>query len=381
MHVVTLAGFSTAPMSTANTKPNLSHLQVSELVKRLYGLTPSQIHPLPSYDDQNFHVLVSEGGQYVLKITNSADSQNPTVLEVQTVAMSFLFQRRLPSQTALPTTTGHVLSLEDIDCGFGKQKYLVRLLTYLPGTTIAKVPCSPQILYEAGKMAAKMDLALQEMEHPQLHVLNRENFIWSLSSIPLLERYLYVMDGDPVQVVIKAVLQQYKTQLQPKLSSFRKCINHGDFNDHNILVQPDNLGGYKISGILDFGDMSNGYYIYELAITIMYMMIENPTPLDVGGPVLAGWESIIPLNEAERDSLYLLVLCRFCQSLVMARHTVTQQQENEEYLMITARTGIRHLCQLWEMGKEEVERHWFDSAAHYLPRMDPVAMVEPKGVQ
>lgn len=142
-------------------------------------------------------------------------------------------------------------------------------------------------------------------------------------------------------------------------------INHGDFNDHNILVQPDDSTAYKISGILDFGDMSSGYYVFELAITIMYMMIENPTPLDVARDVLAGWESVIPLNEAERDALYLLVLCRFCQSLVVARHTVVQHPENKDYLMITTKTGTRHLCRLWELGKEVVERRWFQNAAQY----------------
>lgn len=111
--------------------------------------------------------------------------------------------------------------------------------------------------------------------------------------------------------------------------------------------------------------MSSGYYVFELAITIMYMMIENPTPLDVGRDVLAGWESVIRLNEAERDALYLLVLCRFCQSLVVARHTVLQHPENKDYVMITTKTGIRHLCRLWELGKEVVERRWFQNAAHY----------------
>ena len=49
------------------------------------------------------------------------------------------------------------------DCGFGIHKYLVRLLTYLPGSVIAKIPCSPQVLYEVGKMAAKIDTIMQEV--------------------------------------------------------------------------------------------------------------------------------------------------------------------------------------------------------------------------
>lgn len=352
-------------MPTKESKPNLSHSQVTEIIKRLYGLTVSVIRPLPSYDDQNFYVAPSEGGEYVLKVMNSEDSQNIPVLELQTHAMNFLHQRGLPAQTALPTLTSQLMSLEEFDCGFGLQKYLVRLLTYLPGTTVAKITCSPQILYDVGKIAATLDTVLLQMEHPNISILQRGDFIWNLASVPLLKEYIHVMDGDPVQKVVKAILEQYQIQIVPKLPLFRKCINHGDLNDHNLLVKPNGPAKYKLSGILDFGDMSYGYFIFELAISIMYMMIENPNPVDVGGPVLAGWESVLPLNDAERDSLYLLVLCRFCQSLVLARHAVNQQPENEEYLMITTRKGLNHLCRLWELGKEEVERIWFQSAAQF----------------
>ncbi|XP_036374806.1 hydroxylysine kinase-like [Megalops cyprinoides] len=343
-------------------KPKLSHSHVSELVGRLYGMSTSQIHPLPSYYDQNFYVLVNDGRAYVMKIMNSLDSQNLTLLELQTHAMAFLHQRGIPAQTALPTLTGQMMSLEDIDCGSGCQKYLVRLLTYLPGTTIAKVPCSPQILYQAGKMAATMDKALLEMEHPNLWALQREDFIWNPRNLPLLEPYLHVMDGDPVQQVVKEVIETFKRQVLPNLGSFRKCIIHGDFSDLNVLIEPSGPAGYKISGILDFGHMSNGYYVFELAITIMYMMIESHDPIQVGGPVLAGWESVIPLNEAERNALYLLVLGRFCQSLVMGRYNATLQPENKEYLMTTAKNGSRHLMHLWELGKEEVEMRWIQGA-------------------
>ncbi|NP_001107059.2 hydroxylysine kinase isoform X1 [Danio rerio] len=352
-------------MSTKESKPNLSHSQVTHVVKRLYGLTASVVRPLPSYDDQNFYVAPSEGGEFVLKVMNSADSENVAVIELQTQSMNFLHQRGLPAQTALPTLTGQLMSLEEFDCGFGTQTYLIRLLTYLPGTTIAKITCSPQILYDVGKMAATLDTVLLQMEHPNTSVLQRERFIWKLTSIPLLNQYVHVMDGDPVQKIVKGVVEKYQVQVMPKLPLFRECINHGDFNDHNLIVKPDGPSKYKISGILDFADMSCGYFIFELAITIMYMMIESPTPLDVGGPVVAGWESVFPLNEAERDSLYWLVMCRFCQSLVLARYTVIQQPENEEYLMITSRKGLRHLSRLWELGKDEVERRWFQSAQQF----------------
>lgn len=57
---------------------------------------------------------------------------------------------------------------------------------------------------------------------PNLDVLQKDDVVWSLSNIPLLEGYLAVMDGDPLQEVIKGVIEQYKTHVQPKISSFRK---------------------------------------------------------------------------------------------------------------------------------------------------------------
>ncbi|XP_028300769.1 hydroxylysine kinase [Gouania willdenowi] len=350
-------------MAAKHIKPKFSQSQVTEIVKRLFSLTPSEVRSLPSYDDQNFFVATVDDGEYVLKIMNSADSENLTLIEVQTYTMAYLQQNGLPAQTARPTTSGKLMSLEEMDFGYGCQKYLVRLLTYLPGTTISKVPLTPQLLYETGKTAATMDKLLQEMKHPQLSILERGNFIWSLSNVCLLEGYLPVLNGDPLQEVVKSVIQQYKWTVEPKRSNFRKCINHGDFNDLNVLVQPDNNNGHTISGILDFGDMHSGFFIHELAITIMYMMTEHPEPIEVGGPVLAGWESVFPLNEAEKDCLYMLVLSRFCQSLVLARHSVKLQPENAEYLMISSKKGVHILSNLWKLGKEHVEKVWFERAA------------------
>ncbi|XP_041648253.1 hydroxylysine kinase-like isoform X4 [Cheilinus undulatus] len=188
-----------AVMAAQHVKPNFSQPQVAELVKRLFGLTPSEIRPLPSYDDQNFYVAAGEGGEFVLKIMNSEDSKEPKLIEMQTYAMSFLQQNGLPAQTALPTTSGQLMSLEEMDCGYGCQKYLVRLLTYLPGTTIS------------------------EMEHPHLEVLQRDNFNGSLSYIPLLEKCTNLLDGDPLQEVINSVIHQFKTIVISKQPNFRKC--------------------------------------------------------------------------------------------------------------------------------------------------------------
>lgn len=111
--------------------------------------------------------------------------------------------------------------------------------------------------------------------------------------------------------------------------------------------------------------MSYGYYVFEVAITIMYMMVESENPVPAGGHVLAGFESVVPLTAVERGALFLLVCSRFCQSLVMAEYSCQLHPENEEYLMITAKTGWKRLRQMFDMGQKAVEEVWFDTAKAY----------------
>ncbi|NXP26011.1 HYKK kinase, partial [Scytalopus superciliaris] len=359
------------------TKPALSEKAAAELVDRVFGLKVSWLRPLPSYDDQNFHVRVLRQGagaegadEYVLKITNSEDSQEPELIQVQTQAMMFLSAEGFPSATPHLTKDGNMMSLESGDAGAGNTKYMVRLLTYLPGTPVAKVATNAQLLYEVGKLAASLDKALAEkFHHPSLKSLHRGQFIWNLANVPLLEQYIYALGQNKYRAVVEQVIEQFKGKVIPKLSSFRACINHGDLNDHNILVDSSSASlenpEYRVSGILDFSDMSYGYYVFEVAIAIMYMMIESPDPLGVGGHVLAGFESVVPLTAEERGALFLLVSGRFAQSLVVAAHTARLYPENEEYLMITAKSGWKHLLAMFEAGQDAVEGRWFETARGY----------------
>ncbi|NXN92817.1 HYKK kinase, partial [Rhinopomastus cyanomelas] len=362
----------------ALTKPALDEKEAAELVDRVFGLKVSWIRPLPSYDDQNFHVSVSrsesaaEGAaEYVLKITNSEDSKKPDLIEAQTQAMMFLSAEGFPSATPYPTKDGNTMSLESaVGTGPESKKYMVRLLTYLPGIPVAKITANAQMLYEIGQLAARLDKALSEkFRHPSVKSLHRGQFIWNLVNVPLLDQYIYALGQNKYRKVVEQVIEQFKEKVIPKLSSFRACINHGDLNDHNILVDPSSPSlenpQYRVSGILDFSDMSYGYYVFEVAIVIMYMMIESPDPLSVGGHVLAGFESVLPLTEEERGALVLLVSGRFSQSLVIAAHTALLYPDNTEYLMITAKTGWKHLMKMFEVGLGVLEKMWFDTAAAY----------------
>lgn len=60
------------------------------------------------------------------------------------------------------------------------------------------------------------------MDSPNIEVLEKGDSVWSLSNIPLLEEYLSVMEDDPLKDVVQAVIDKFKSDVQPRINFFRK---------------------------------------------------------------------------------------------------------------------------------------------------------------
>ncbi|XP_059496195.1 hydroxylysine kinase-like isoform X1 [Stegostoma tigrinum] len=429
---------------TVLTKPTLTEAQVVELAERLYGLKVSSVQPMPSYDDQNFHILVSEnqairdhGHSYVLKVMNTADSEDADLIEAQTRAMMFLCEKGFPAPTPIPTIDGKIMSLETIEQENECRRHMIRLLTYLPGTPFVNLTLDDRTFYKMGRTFAQMDKALheefrhpstkslhregfrwnlsnfhllekylpemkegetrsivkqvleqfkeKEFQHPNMKSLQRPDFLWKLSNIHLLDKYLYTLGEGGNRQIVEQIIQQFQEVILPNLCRFHQSLNHGDFSHTNILVQPVHTSADRsdltelqqqldISGLLDFSDMNYGYYVFDVAISIMYLMLGSNDPVSAGGHVLSGFESVIPLLPEERNAMFLLVLCRFSQSLVLGRYNALLYPENAEYLLSTGRAGWKCLRQLWSLGQEAVGKIWFETASPTAFDADPVSV-------
>lgn len=102
-------------------KPTFSDAQASALVESVFGLKVSKIRPLPSYDDQNFHVCISSAKdasdaptEYVLKISNAESSRSPELIEVQSHVSMFLRAAGFPTASVHPTAGGHLSFLVSV---------------------------------------------------------------------------------------------------------------------------------------------------------------------------------------------------------------------------------------------------------------------------
>ena len=150
-----------------------------------------------------------------------------------------------------------------------------------------------------------------------------------------------------------------------KLLNFFTGMIHGDFNEHNILVNKvEESNEYRISGILDFGDTCYSYYVFELAIAMAYMMLQTKN-LATGGLVLAGYSTVRTIPEHEKKVLKLCTAARLCQSLVMGQYSHTLDPTNE-YLLTTQKSGWALLEAIWKQPTDELEQLWTEIADNYL---------------
>uniref|UniRef100_UPI00358E4855 hydroxylysine kinase-like isoform X1 n=2 Tax=Myxine glutinosa TaxID=7769 RepID=UPI00358E4855 len=369
-------------------QPHLTQEEARDVLEK-YGINDIiALKPLPSYEDQNFHVTAKDADDvqhdYVLKIMNNVKSQNPDICSVQSHAMTFLRECGFPTPMTFHTIGGEMLSFFSIESENGPKRYIVRLLEYMPGVPLARVAVELDMFYKLGSLIAFMNLTLQDFK-PSSENYFDPNSLWNMSNLLKLIPLVKSLDGNSIQKLVHDVLQVCASSMLPQLPYFRSGPIHGDLNDDNILVEEctedvnqtthmslvhspkicPTSKNYNISGIIDFADIFPGFYVSELAILMVYMMLNHPEKIVVGGHVMAGYESVMPLTGEEKDSLFFAVISRIVISIVLCQHEAKMSPENAKFLLRHDGALSSILKELWEAGKEKVEKLWFDVADLY----------------
>ena len=157
--------------------------------------------------------------------------------------------------------------------------------------------------------------------------------------------------------IVREVCESFKKEAAPKLHLLPKQTIHADASHTNIIVTPDSSFGF-----IDFGHINYSCRIFELAISLMYLM-NNADDLVGGisrmaGHFFAGYYSVNPLTDEELELLHVLVAARFCQSLVFGAYCSKYVDPNNEYLLETARNGWKNLEAFWKLPKEKLLKTW-----------------------
>ncbi|CAK9830901.1 Hydroxylysine kinase [Anthophora retusa] len=342
-------------------RPPGSDQIATHLLKEFYGLDVLSINELNAYDDRNYHVVcnelhmnphittVSKYG-YVLKIMNSLDSQKRHVIEAQTEILIFLNQRDINCPLPVKTVHGQYYTLVNLNVDGCVGSYAVRLLVYRPGELLHRVPITGELLRNVGNFTAKLDNVLMTFSHP---AYSNHKTLWMLNSVPKLRQFTYAVKNTDERELALRVILAFEEDVLQVIPQLEEGMIHGDLNEQNLVM---NSNGREIAAVIDFGDAHRTCLIFELAITLCYMILQAGD-IAMGKHVVEGYQDVRKLTDLEKRILKVTVCARICQSLVMGAYSHLHDPQNE-YLLITQKSGWTLLKKLWPLNQVDVLRNW-----------------------
>ncbi len=327
-------------------RPYFSGEIVQKKVQDLYGIE-GVLEPLPAEWDQNFRLDGGESGTFVVKIANRA--QSTEVLEFQNAAMNRLSElwSSGKSPRVVASLSGKSISTFSSSEGID---FRLRVLTYLPGQSLATVhSLCKQTLDRLGYALGELDQHLFEFRHPAMNRdLHRD-----LRQAEWISSHTRRIADIRRRGIVERLILQHRARVVPVLSELSMSVIHNDANDENILLAPDSEGGWKVAGLLDFGDMLRTNTVNELAIACAYTILRVEDPLAVIASMAKGYHHARPLTEPEIQVLFPLICMRLCVSVIMSAIAAEEDSTNK-YRQISDQLA-------WEMLEHLEPIDWRDA--------------------
>ena len=302
--------------------PHFSENEARRIAHDLYDLT-GDFRPLKSERDQNYRIRMGNGERYVLKLSNA--DEDPGVIDFQTQALWHIERQdpQLPVPRVVRTKDGAAPAI--VGDGRGIQ-HIARVLTYLPGVILDNVTLTPALWRNVGKIAGRMDLALRGFFHPYA----RQEHPWDITRCAQLRPHTYHIADATARHNIQNVLDHMATDILPRLKGLRHQVIHADLDANNALTDPDQPD--SVTGIIDFGDMIFAPTIVEVAIAADVAGLTNDSLIESLCAVVAGFDSVLQLQEEEIDLVYDLVMARLAVTATIIAWRKVMRPDQPDYI-------------------------------------------------
>jgi Ser/Thr protein kinase RdoA (MazF antagonist) len=322
--------------------PSFTAAEALAFAVREFGVG-DQVAVLPSERDQNFLISVEGGARFVLKIANLHDA--PALLDFQNRAMQHVeqstpecrVQRLVPSLVGADISRARNPRTRTVHC--------VRLLTWIDGEVLAKTAARGPMLFESiGAGLARVDAALRDFSHPAMHRVLQ----WDLRRAGMARKNARLLP-DVRRTHVEGLFSQWE---RIDWTNLRQSVIHGDANDYNVIV----VDG-RMVGLLDFGDMVYTATVCDLAVALAYTMLGTEEPLKVAVQVIRAYEARYPLNAAEQQALFPLVLSRLAMSVCYSAHNRARNPD-DPYQVVSEAAAWDLLGSLEACSRKEMDRIW-----------------------
>jgi Ser/Thr protein kinase RdoA (MazF antagonist) len=322
--------------------PSFTAAEALAVAVRHFGIA-GMISALPSERDQNFLLSVEQGRRFVLKIANLNDSRE--LLEFQNLAM-----RRVELSTPGCRVQNVLRSLDGTDIARvhnarTRTAHCVRLLTWIDGEVLAKSTDRGSALFDSiGTCLARIDAALSGFSHPAMHRVLQ----WDLRRAGMARENVPLLPAAR-RAHIEALFSQWE---RIDWRNLRHSVIHGDANDYNVIV-----GDGQMVGLLDFGDMVYSATVCDLAVALAYAMLGEEQPLTVAARLIRAYRHRYPLQEAEQQALFPLVLSRLAMSVCYSAHNRARNPD-DPYQVVSETAAWNLLGKLETCSQHDIGRLW-----------------------
>ncbi|HXF74360.1 MAG TPA: aminotransferase class III-fold pyridoxal phosphate-dependent enzyme [Actinomycetota bacterium] len=338
------------PDPLASPPPAFPAELAAAVARRTFGLEGA-LSPLVSERDQNFRLETPRGERFLFKISNPADDR--AVVEMQTAALRHIerVDPSLPVMRVVPTSEGAPWAEVT---GPDGRTYPVRAFTFLPGRHVRAGELTPGAIRGIGEVAARLGRALRGFFHPAAGY----EILWDVKHAPRLRGLLGHLGDAGRRAQAARVLDRFEERVSPAFPALRAQVIHGDLTLDNALFDDD----LRVTGIVDFGDMSHTALVCDLAVAVADVLQGRPDATAAAEALIRGYARVTPLEDPEAELLVDLVAARLVTAVVITAWRVKLYPENEGYIS-SWDAGARAFLDLLEAeGLDAVGRRWAHAA-------------------
>jgi 4-aminobutyrate aminotransferase-like enzyme len=338
------------PDPLESTPPAFGEEAARQILREGFGVESSSLKPLAGERDQNFRVDTADGQRFLFKISNPAD--DGPILAMQTAALHHIerVDPGLPVMRALPTAAGEPwLEVPGPD----GRTYPARLFTFLTGQVTANTALPADALWSHGQTTARLGRALRGFFHPAADY----EILWDITNFPKLRPLLtHVSDGQR-RAQVERVLDRFEARVAPTLPALRAQVIHGDMSLDNVLFGDD----LRVSGIVDFGDMTHAPLVCELAVAVADVLHGREDAIEAADAIIGGYVSVTPLEDEESGLLADLVAARLATEVIVTAWRRDLYPANSAYAAGGEPGARAFLDAIQAMGMDAVARRFRDA--------------------
>lgn len=289
----------------AATPPDFDGASVIDIAARTFGVRAADARDLGSERDQTFLLLdAATAPLAVMKLSNAAE--DPAILDMEALAvlhagrvdpdLPLAVPWRVPGRDEAAGTRDRAPDPTDFRATFRHDDgtHHVRMYDVLPGRhRIDPTGLPDASLVAWGETAARLGRALRGYFHPAA----QRTMLWDVQHASRTRDLVPAIRDARQRDLVERVLDRYDEVVAPAWPSLRAQVVHGDLTSDNVLT--DDAG--RITGIVDFGDMSHSALLIDLA-GVLDSLLNDRTPDErfrVARLVLDGYQRLTPLEPLE----------------------------------------------------------------------------------